>query len=276
MVRILILCIRLFDSVSTRIITFLFRLQQLLTGVLPAIASPEELTEFLQAHYGHTYRHAPSQYPEYSPIWALEPWEKHVLAHHMHGSGTVLVLGTGVGRESIAIAQQGYRVLGLELHFDALHWAVQRAAARGAPVWFVQSSFLSIPVTSASIDYILLPSVMYSAIPGRSARQTWLRNIRAFLKPQGRAILNFMVVREPETAMHRLTLALAKYIMKLPGANKSYQSGDTCAQGHFLHLFWTEEELRSEVAETGATVHALDWPSGFIVLSWPDSPIGSH
>lgn len=273
--RALILCIRIFDSISTHIITLLFRLQQLLTGILPAVASPEELTKFLQAHYGHTYHNAPAQYPEYSPIWALEPWEENVLAHHMRGSGTVLVLGTGVGRESIAIAQQGYRVVGLELHHDALHWAVQRAAARGVPVWFIQGSFLAIPVTGAAVDYVLLPSVMYSAIPGRLARQTWLRNIRTFLKPQGRAILNFMVVREPETATHRLTLTLATRLMKLPGANKSYQPGDTCAQGHFLHLFWTEEELRSEVAETGATVHALNWPSGFVVLSWPDLPIGN-
>jgi hypothetical protein len=48
-VRILILCIRVFDSISTCIITFLFRIQQLLTGVLPAVASPDELTRYLQA-----------------------------------------------------------------------------------------------------------------------------------------------------------------------------------------------------------------------------------
>ncbi len=268
---ILILCIRIFDSISTRIITFLFRIQQLLTGVLPAVASPDELTRYLQTHYGHTYHNAQAQYPEYSPIWALEPWEEDVLTHHMSSPGTVLVLGTGVGRESIAIAQQGYRVVGLELHFDALHWAIQRATARGASVWFVQASFLAIPVTPASVDYILLPSVMYSAIPGKRQRQTWLRNLRTFLRPHGRAILNFMVDREPETTTQRLTLALARHIMKLPGANKSYQPGDTCHQSHFLHIFRTEEELRSEVTETGATIHALNWASGYVVLGWPTS-----
>lgn len=266
--RILILCIRIFDGISTRIITFLFRIQQLLTGVLPAVASPDELTRYLQAHYGHTYHNAPAQYPEYSPIWALEPWEEDVVAHQMSRPGTVLVLGTGVGRESIAIAQRGYRVVGLELHFDALHWAIQRATARGASVCFVQASFLAIPVRVGSVDYILLPSVMYSAIPGKRQRQTWLRNIRTSLKPQGRAILNFMVDREPETTTQRLTLALARHIMKLPGANKSYQPGDTCHQSHFLHIFRTKEELRSEVTETGATIHALNWASGYVVLSW--------
>ncbi len=73
--RILILCIRIFDGISTRIITFLFRIQQLLTGALPAVASPDELTRYLQAHYGHAYHNAPAQCPEYSPIWPLEPWE---------------------------------------------------------------------------------------------------------------------------------------------------------------------------------------------------------
>lgn len=267
--RLVILCIRIFDRISTRIITFLFRFQQLLTGILPALASPEELTRLLQAHYGHTYQNAASQYPEHSPIWALEPWEETVLAHHMSDSGTVLVLGTGVGRESIPIAQQGYRVLGLEFHHEALRWAVQRAAARNADVWFIQGSFLTIPVVSASVDYILMPSVMYSAIPGREARQAWLQNIRTYLKPEGRAILNFMIVREPSTTTRRLTLALAAYVMKLPCGNKHYQPGDTCDQGHFLHLFPTEEELRSEVVETGARIHALDWHNGFVVLSWP-------
>jgi SAM-dependent methyltransferase len=270
-VRILILCIRIFDGISTRIIRFLFRIQQLLTGVLPAVASPHELTRYLQAHYGHIYHNAPAQYPEYSPIWALEPWEEDVLAHHMSRIGTVLVLGTGVGRESIAIAQQGYRVVGLELHFDALQWAIQRATARNAFVWFVQASFLAMPVRAASVDYILLPSVMYSAIPGKLQRQTWLRSLRTSLKPQGRAILNFMVGREPETTTQRLTLALARHIIKLPGANKNYQPGDTCQQTHFLHIFTTEEELRSEVAETGATIHALNWADGYVVLGWATS-----
>ena len=57
--------------------------------------------------------------------------------------------------------------------------------------------------------------------------------------------------------------------MKLPGANASYQPGDTCAQGHFLHLFATEEEIRSELTETKATIVALNWPNGFAVVSWP-------
>jgi SAM-dependent methyltransferase len=270
-VRILILCIRIFDSVSSRVVTCLFRLQQLLTGLLPALAPPEELTQLIQAHYAHTYRNAPSQYPDHSPIWILEPWEEEVLVRHMNRSGTVLVLGTGVGRESIAIAQKGYRVIGLDIHLDALRWAQQRAKARDTRVWFVQGSFLAIPAMPACLDYILLPSVMYSAIPGRVQRQAWLRTIRTFLKPEGRAILNFMVVREPETATQRLSLFLARRLMKLPGANKSYQPGDTCAQGHFLHLFATEEEIRSELTETQATILALNWPNGFAVVSWPSS-----
>jgi SAM-dependent methyltransferase len=268
-VRIVILFIRIFDSVSNRIITLLFRLQQLLTGLLPALAPPSELTELIHTHYAHTYRNAPAHYPEHSPIWMLEPWEEEVLARYMNHSGTVLVLGTGVGRESIAIAQKGYRVLGLEIHLDALRWAQQRAKAKGTQVWFVQASFLAIPAMSASLDYILLPSVMYSAIPGRQERQAWLRSLRTYLKPQGRAILNFMLVREPETTTQRLTLFLARWLMKLPGANKNYQPGDTCAQGHFLHLFATEEEIRSELTETGVTIVALNWPSGFAVVSWP-------
>lgn len=269
--RIVIFFIKIFDRLSTRIITLLFGLQQLLTNLLPALAPPAELSELIQAHYAHTYRNAPYHYPADSPIWTLEPWEEEVLTHHMRGSGTVLVLGTGVGRESIAIAQKGYRVVGLDIHVNALRWAQQRANTKDTQVWFLQASFLAIPAMPACMDYILLPSVMYSAIPGRQERQTWLRSIQTYLKPQGHAILNFMVLREAETRIQRLTQCLARWLIQLPGANKSYQPGDACSQGHFLHLFATEEEVRSELSETGATILALDWHKGYAVVAWPPS-----
>ena len=57
--------------------------------------------------------------------------------------------------------------------------------------------------------------------------------------------------------------------MTLPGANQSYQLGDTCSQSHFLHAFVDEEEIQSELREAGATIEQLHWHEGCAVLSWP-------
>lgn len=266
--RALILLIRIVDGLSSRLVMVLFRVQQLVTGLLPALVPPAELTRLMRAHYERNYRNVSTQYPEHSSIWALEPWEEEVLTRHMSGSGTVLVLGTGVGRESIAIAERGYRVLGLDINREALRWAGQRTRTKGGQAWFVQASFLAIPTLPARVDYIFLPRVMYSAIPGRRERQAWLRNLRTHLKERGLAILNFLILREPETRTDRLTLFLNRWLVTLPGANHSYQPGDTCAQGHFLHIFATDEEIRSELSEAGATIIELNWPDGFAVVSW--------
>ncbi len=267
-VRLLILLIQAFDVFSNRVVTGLFRAQQLLTGILPALVPPAELIRRVQAHYGHTYRDAVTFYPDHSPIWTLEPWERDVIARHMEQKGTVLVLGTGVGRESIELAGQGYSVVGLDVQFAGLRRAQERARTTGVRIALVQASFLALPTLPGRFDYVWLPSVMYSAIPGRRERQDWLRSLRPHLTVRGRAILSFMIVREPETAIHRFTHRLAHRLMKLPGANTSYQDWDTCAQGHFLHLFATETEIRSELQETDATITTLNWPEGYAVVTW--------
>lgn len=267
-VRLLIVLIKTFDAVSNRIITGLFRVQQLLTGLLPALVPPAELINRVQTHYARTYRDASALYPDSSPIWTLEPWERHVIAQYMGRKGTVLVLGTGVGRESIELAREGYTVVGLDIHFEALRRAQERAKTVSCRIALVQGSFLALPTLPDRFDYVWLPSVMYSAIPGRRERQDWLRSLRRHLTRRGQAVLNFMIVREPETALYRLTHKLARRLMQCPGANKSYQDWDTCAQGHFLHLFATESEIRSELEETDASITALNWPEGYAVITW--------
>lgn len=266
--RCLIIFIKGFDALGNRLVTTFFRVQQILTGLLPALVPPAELIQSIQRHYEHTYRNTFALYPDHAPIWTLEPWEREVIAHQMKEKGTVLVLGTGVGRESIELARQGYSVVGLDIQFEALRRAQARAKTIGCRIAVVQASFLAFPMRPGQFDYVWLPSVMYSAIPGRRERQEWLRSLRLQLKTQGRAMLNFMIVREPETATHRFTHRLARRLMRLPGANTSYQEWDTCAQGHFLHVFATDSEIRSELEETDATIVTLNWPEGYAVVTW--------
>jgi hypothetical protein len=85
----------------------------------------------------------------------------------------------------------------------------------------------------------------------------------------GLLVLNFLIAREMDTRTHRLIHWLNCRLMRLPGANQSYQFGDTCPQNHFLHAFVDEEEIRSELRDAGARVDHLSWHEGCAVLSWP-------
>jgi SAM-dependent methyltransferase len=243
----------------------LFRVQQLLTGILPALLSPKELTGLIRNHYDDSYQDVAARVPENWYKWTLENWEESVLARHKMTSGTILVLGAGVGRESVALAQRGFFVVGLDINRESLCIACQQSAVNGLKPLFAQADFLAIPIGPVRVNYVFMSGIMYSSIPGRQRRQAWLRNLRPCMREQGLIVLNFLIAREMETRMHRLI----RWLTTLPGANHSYQLGDTCSQSHFLHAFVDEEEIRSELRDAGATIDHLSWHEGYAVVSWP-------
>lgn len=239
----------------------------LLTGMLPALFSPAALTKLVRAHYDRNYDDTLTRFTSTTEEWPLEQWEEDVLARHHIVSGNILVLGTGTGRESIALAKRGLHVVGLDISQSALRMAAQIARTSEAPVSFVQADFLALPTHPAHFDYILLPSVMYSAIPGRRCRQTWLRQLTRLLAPKGLAVLQFFADSDPSTRRKRVSETINQWLSRLPGANHLYQPGDTCPQGHFLHAFRSEQELRQELSECGIMLRELNWQGQYLVVA---------
>ena len=83
------------------------------------------------------------------------------------------------------------------------------------------------------------------------------------------AVVSFLIDQNRKSDPPRLSYRLSAWLAGLPGANHAYQLGDVFSSGHFLHAFVTEEELRSEIAETGAAIVQLNWDKQFAVLTWP-------
>jgi 2-polyprenyl-3-methyl-5-hydroxy-6-metoxy-1,4-benzoquinol methylase len=268
-VRLLARAITTLVQVADLVTGLAFRVQQLLTGILPVLLPPKELAGLIRNHYDDSYRDVAARHPETYYKWTLESWEEDVIVGHKMTSGTILVLGAGVGRESIALAQRGFLVVGLDINRESLCVASQQAMARSMRILFAQADFLAIPIGPARVDYVFMSGIMYNSIPGRQQRQAWLRNLRTYMNEHGLIVLNFLLAREINTKTHRLIHGLNRWLMTLPGGNQSYQLGDTCSQSHFLHAFVDEEEIRSELLEAGATVDQLHWHEGCAVLSWP-------
>jgi SAM-dependent methyltransferase len=241
--------------------------QMVLHGILPALLPPETLIRLTRTHYEKSYRNITAELRSETFKWDLEGWEEQVVARHMTTIGTVLVLGAGFGREAIALAERGYQVVGLDNNRDGLIVAARQAAAQGLQAPFVQGDFLALPILPFRLEYLLLSGVMYSSIPGRQRRQTWVRSLRSSLKQGGKTMLNFLAVREPETNTFRVIRTWTSRLLRLPGSNRDYQTGDYCSQGHFMHLFTDEQEIRSELTEAGATILELNWREGFAVIA---------
>jgi len=175
-VRLLGHCILILVRISDLTARLIFHIQQLLTGILPALLPPERLIRLIRSHYDASYQGVEAHLPETCDKWTLESWEQDVLVRHKLTSGTILVLGAGVGRESIALAQRGFIVVGIDINRESLCVASQQAMAKGLKPLFVQADFLAIPIAPARVDYLFMSDIMYSSIPGRKQRQTWLRS----------------------------------------------------------------------------------------------------
>lgn len=265
------LCVKRLASAAHRVGTIFEGAALLLTGMLPALLPPAALTKLIRTHYDRSYDDTYARFTGTSPETPLEQWEEEVLARHHIVSGKLLVLGTGSGRESIALAKRGFRVIGLDISRSALRMGAQIARTAGVSITFVQADFLALPTHQARLDCILLPSIMYSSIPSRKWRQTWLRQLTGLLAPGGVAILQFLVDSDLSARRKMVSETMNRWLIRFPGTNRLYQPGDTCPQGHFLHAFQSEQELREELSESGVVLRDLNWQRQYLVVAVPSA-----
>ncbi len=249
------------------------RLAMLLNNLLPAVLSPPELMHLVKRHYETSYTHTVPQLAADLYEWTLESWEQDAIHRHGIAIGRILVLGAGVGREAIALAQRGLTVVGLEVNPTALQVATRTAHTLQVSACFVQADFLHLPFTPRQFEYAIMSGIMYSSIPGRDRRQAWLAGLADHLVPGGVVLLNFLIDRSPLSRTKRLSDAMNRVLVMLPGANRSHQPGDGCAQGHFLHAFQDETEIREELEQAGVHLRELNWKRGFSVVSFPLNPV---
>jgi 2-polyprenyl-3-methyl-5-hydroxy-6-metoxy-1,4-benzoquinol methylase len=249
-----------------------YQLSRMVYGFLPALLRPAQLQRLMNEHYGGVYTDGFfSDSLEFQQD-GLHCWEKEILDRYHINSGRMLVLGAGWGREAIAIAQRGVRVVGIEMNAAVARTARHRAKTVGVPALFLQADMLKLPTDREWFDCVLLSQHMYSAIAGKSQRQTWLTNLRRVLRPDGRVILSFLSERPPASRLRTARRRLTMMVARLPGANHGYQIGDDCGGGHFLHWFQEEAEIRSELLGAGVRIQDLNLSPGFAILTYPASP----
>jgi hypothetical protein len=121
--RLLGLLISYLSRICARVGGLAYEIATFLNNILPALLSADELTRLIRVHYEGMYGHAAAQYSAEVLEWGLEPWEEEVVVQHKIVSGATMVLGAGVGRESIALAQRGLGVIGLDINHAALRLA---------------------------------------------------------------------------------------------------------------------------------------------------------
>ena len=263
--------IRFVAKLSRGICNFFNRVSRFLNGLLPAVLSPRQLNTFTQEFYADYYSKESPVMTPWPRDYVLEPWETQIFDRYQINSGKMLVLGSGEGRESIAIARKGVTVVGVESNGSAVPHAFRFARSTGVPAHFLQGSFLELPFLAKSFEFILLTDVMYSAMPDPSARQDWLISLQHLLKPNGLVVLSFGTEQQPTPRLKKICARFNAWLVKLPGANRTYTLGDEYAFGHFMHFFQNQEEIQQELLAARVTILELDWNEGYAVVTYPST-----
>jgi SAM-dependent methyltransferase len=244
------------------------RLSDVFYNLLPVFCPPHTLSRMVRGYYERVYTTDQTSDSVNPRLYSLEDWERELLDRYGIRSGRMLVLGAGRGREGIAISRRGLHVVAVESNPAAVRLGRRVAAQCGTPVQFFQADFLDLPFVAGSFDYAFLADLMYSATPGRAQRQAWLKALLSLLTPGGLLVLSF-AVEYPTSGSRGFRHQISSAVSRLPGTSETYEDGDTCYAGHYLHVFPDEAAVHAELSGSGGLVKEVVWPTGYGVIAAP-------
>lgn len=133
----------------------------------------------------------------------LDPDLEAALARHGLTRGHLLDLGTGPGTQAIELATRGFDVTGTDISATAVSQAIDRAAASGVDVNFVQDDVLA-PRLHGHFDAVFDRGCFHVMDPGD--RPTYVASVAAWLGPGSFLFLKTFSAQQPGTVgPHRFT-----------------------------------------------------------------------
>jgi SAM-dependent methyltransferase len=150
------------------------------------------------------------------------------------------------------MARMGFEVVGVDYIKDMVEKARANAARHGVAIQGLVQEISQLDVQLASFDLVVIFSAMYSSIPTRTRRVQMLKRIHDALKPGGYFLCQFIL--NPAIDLTRKAELARKAFALLTWGNRWFEKGDVIRGSEFLHIFLSEDELRSEFAAGGFEV----------------------
>jgi 2-polyprenyl-3-methyl-5-hydroxy-6-metoxy-1,4-benzoquinol methylase len=238
---------------------FLIRLGKFVESLAIQVMKPQDLIKFGCQSY---------QNPGSVEGWSrrdfvaegLIPCEKDLLKDIPLKKGSLLLLGMGGGREAIPLAKMGFSVTGVDFVPEMVEKATRNAREQGVEIEGLVQEISEIEISANSYDIVWLCSTMYSCVPTRKKRVEMLRKIRRALKPDGYFVCQFHW--EPYRRYGSKSIFIKRLISYLTLGNLAYEKGDILWQNvEFIHIFSSEDNLRSEFEEGGFKAKKIYLPN---------------
>jgi SAM-dependent methyltransferase len=185
----------------------------------------------------------------------LMPWEEDLISEFVKHDELVLLIGSGPGRDLVALAAKGYRVTGVEPARRAVATARRHLERRGLSADIIEGFFEDVPLPGR-YDAIVFSYCCYSFIPESGRRIGVLRKAADHLTEGGRVLISYLA--QPEG--HPAWIQFARIAATVSRSDWHPERGDVLhaldiAQPlfHYQHPF-TAAEIDAEAVAAGLRV----------------------
>jgi ubiquinone/menaquinone biosynthesis C-methylase UbiE len=166
----------------------------------------------------------------------------------------ILVIAGGAGRESIALAKQGYEVTALEQSAQMVEAGKRLSQCAGVNVVYFQQDMNDLSETGETFDLILV-GLSYGLIPTQERRIVFLKKINSHLSTQGSVYISGQL--ETDSFLRKVQYGLYRLIAFATGGNLGCQPGDRIhGAGEFYHHFTFPAEIANECLQAGFITEA--------------------
>ena len=186
----------------------------------------------------------------------LFPWEAHVVDRFARAGDRILVIGSGTGRDLIALSAKGYDVCGVEPAAPAVAIARDACSRRGIPATTVHGYYEDV-IVPGTFDIIIFSNLCYGCIPESRRRIDALRKAKGELSAGGRILVS--CAGNLQRRRSRL-LEVVKLGTRLRGSDWHPEDGDIIEpmpagrpRFHYEHLF-VAGEMEAEAEAAGLRV----------------------
>ena len=121
----------------------------------------------------------------------LTRWEEEMIARFVARDDDVLLVGSGPGRDLVALVGGGYRVTAVEPARRAIATCRRQLEMRGLTADIIEGFFEDVALPRR-FDVIIFSGCCYNFIPESRRRIAALRKAADHLAPRGRILINYM------------------------------------------------------------------------------------
>ena len=211
----------------------------ILSGFWLGVMNEKSIDFYVELHYRNSIKYTDDKYN----LSGLSGWEKNMINKYFSNAKSILLIGAGGGRETVALTKMGFEVDSYECSKVFVEYGNEFLNKNNIDSEIKYLPANSVPADIKKYDGIIIGWGTYSHIQGNKKRISFLKDLHSFIHKETPLMISFLI-KEEKGRQERLIKSVSNFFRVFTRKEKT-ESGDRL-YSYFAHFF-NEEEIRSEL-----------------------------